>query len=245
MRLIDCQPRGLTPSQWRNLAALVAGGLLTVNEHWPQIVAVVGLHYHGLPIPPGITLVLQITAFGVTSLSRALNRAKSGTGTGIVGTPADAPAFAAAVNDPRVAGGTPLRASSGGFMGLTPSDVSGLVTGLAAALAAYQVPPLPPVVVTTPPPPRLPPTPEEALKVLSEAMKNQTNMSGFQPGDLAAARELGAADPQAKPAAVIVNPLPDDQKSEGITGEAADAPVSQYAASTVIAPPPTTNEGNA
>ena len=239
MRLIDYQPRGLTPSQWRNLAALVAGGLLTVNEHWPQIVAVVGLHYHGLPIPPGITLVLQITAFAVTSLSRALNRARSGTGTGIVGTPADAPAFAAAVNDPLVAGGTPLRASSGGFMGLTPSDVSGLVTGLAAALAAYQVPPLPPVVVTAPPPPRLPPTPEEALKVLSETVKNQTSMSGFQPG------ELGAADPQAKAAAVIVNPLPDDQKSEGVPNDVADAPVSQYAASTVISQPPPTNEGSA
>ena len=123
-------------------------------------------------------------------------------------------------------------------MGLTPSDVSGLVTGLAAALAAYQVPPLPPVVVTTPPPPRLPPTPEEALKVLSEAMKNQTNMSGFSPG------ELGAADPQAKPTAVIVNPLPDDQNSEGVPNDVADAAVSQYAASTVIAPPPP-NEGTA
>ena len=154
-------PQGLTPSQWRNLAALVAGGLLTLNEHWPQIVAVVGLHYHGLPIPPGITLVLQITAFAVTSLSRALNRAKSGTGTGIVGNPADAPVLAPAVNDTRNAGGTLLRASSGDYRassgdyaGLTPTDVSGFVAGLAAALAAYQVPPLPPVVVTTPPPPR-------------------------------------------------------------------------------------------
>ena len=154
MKLIDYHPHGLTPSQWRNLAALVAGGLLTVNEHWPQIVAVVGLHYHGLPIPPGITLVLQITAFAVTSLSRALNRAKSGTGTGIVGNPADAPVLVPAVNDTRNAGGTLLRASSGDYAGLTPFDVSGFVAGLAAALAAYQVPPLPPVVVTTPPPPR-------------------------------------------------------------------------------------------
>ena len=230
MRLIDYQPRGLTPSQWRNLAALVAGGLLTLNEHWPQVVAVVGLHYHGLPIPPGITLVLQVTALAVTSLSRALNRAKSGTGTGIVGNPADAPALVPAVNDTLVIGGTPLRASSAGFAGITPSDVSGFVTGLAAALAAYQVPPPPPVVVTTPPPPRLPPTPEEALAVLSEAVKNQTNMSGFSPG------ELGVADPPAA-TAIVVNPLPDDQKPDGVASEAADAPAVHFGASTVIVPP--------
>ena len=145
-------PQGLTPSQWRNLAALVAGGLLTVNEHWPQIVAVVGLHYHGLPIPPGITLVLQITAFAVTSLSRALNRAKSGTGTGIVGTPIiGTPDNPASATGAASAGQPGLSAPP---ISITPSDVSGFVAGLAAALAAYQVPPPAPVVVTTPPPPR-------------------------------------------------------------------------------------------
>ena len=137
-------PQGLTPSQWRNLAALVAGGLLTLNEHWPQIVAVVGLHYHGLPIPPGITLVLQITAFAVTSLSRALNRAKSGTGTGIVGTPIiGTPDNPASATGAASAGQPGLSAPP---ISITPSDVSGFVAGLAAALAAYQVPPPAPVV---------------------------------------------------------------------------------------------------
>ena len=197
MRLIDYQPRGLTPSQWRNLAALVAGGLLTLNEHWPQVVAVVGLHYHGLPIPPGITLILQVTALAVTSLSRALNRAKSGTGTGIVGTPADAPILVPAVNDTLVAGGTPLRASSGGFAGLTPSDVSGFVSGLAAALAAYASPP---PVVEAPPAPR-----PVNVTITADAPLEADVLQAAH----AALDARAAPDAQAR----RVEPLPDDWKT--------------------------------
>lgn len=86
------KPKGLTPSQKRNLGALIMGGLVTLNEHWPQVVALVGQHYHGLPVPPAVTLALQLAALGVTSLSRALSRAKSGTGTGLVGEPPATPA---------------------------------------------------------------------------------------------------------------------------------------------------------
>lgn len=87
MNLTLHYPKGLTPSQQRNLIALAVGGLATINDHWPQITALVGARYHGLPIPPVMTFGLQIAALCITSLSRALNRAKSGTGQGIVGAP--------------------------------------------------------------------------------------------------------------------------------------------------------------
>lgn len=91
MNLSLIKPKGLTSSQERSLAALLLGGVVTLNEHWPQVVALIGQHYHGLPVPPGVTLAVQLAALGVTSLSRALSRARSGTGTGLVGEPPATP----------------------------------------------------------------------------------------------------------------------------------------------------------
>ena len=97
MKLIDYQPRGLTASQQRNLAAWVATIVFTLNDHWPQVTGLIGLHYHGLPVPPYITLAIQIIGPAISALSRALNRGRSGTGTGIIGTPSIDPAGAALV----------------------------------------------------------------------------------------------------------------------------------------------------
>lgn len=130
MHLSLTKPKGLTASQKRNLAALITGGLLALNEHWPQVTALVGQHYPGLPIPPGVSLVLMLASYGVTSLSRALNRAKSGTGTGIVG---DAPPAteAPALPPPNVA----LRPPS------LPAAVTGLVVDDLLGLALKRLPP--------------------------------------------------------------------------------------------------------
>jgi len=104
MNLPAFKARGLTPSQQHSLVALVGGAALQLNDHWPQVTALVGQHYAGLPIPSGVSLVLSLAAFAVTSLSRALNRGRSGTGTGIVGAAPD----------------TAAEASQGGAVALPP-----------------------------------------------------------------------------------------------------------------------------
>jgi len=182
------RPRGLTASQKRNLAGLVIGGLLALNEHWPQVTAFVGQHYHGLPIPPGVSLVLMLASYGVTSLSRALNRAKSGTGTGIVG---DAPPAteAPALPPPNVALLPPS----------LPAAVTGLVVDDLLGLALK----------------RLPAAEAQAIKAFAaqkladletKTAKNMTNMTGFLPGELAAAPPVASVSPAAAPPGLADEP---------------------------------------
>jgi len=191
MNINTLRPRGLTASQKRNLAGLVIGGLLALNEHWPQVTAFVGQHYHGLPIPPGVSLVLMLASYGVTSLSRALNRAKSGTGTGIVG---DAPPATEvpALPPPNVALLPPS----------LPAAVTGLVVDDLLGLALK----------------RLPAVEAQAIKAFAaqkladletKTAKNMTNMAGFLPGELAQYPSVGPSVTVAPVQAVIPMPAPE------------------------------------